>query len=131
MLAVEDLHWSDDISLELLYYLARRCCSANPLLILLTYRSDELSTSLRHFLAQLDRERLAQEVPIDRLRREGVEAMLRAIFALSGTTRIELLDPIYTLTDGNPFFVEEILTSLIASGEIYYVKWSLGAQTRG
>jgi predicted ATPase/DNA-binding CsgD family transcriptional regulator len=120
LLVVEDLHWSDDISLELLYYLARRCCSANPLLILLTYRSDELNTSLRHFLAQLYRERLAQEVPIDRLRREGVAAMLRAIFALSGTTRIELLDPIYTLTDGNPFFVEEILSSIIASGEIYY-----------
>ncbi len=46
--------------------------------------------------------------------------MLRAIFALPSTTRFELLDPIYTLTDGNPFFVEEILSSLIASGEIYY-----------
>jgi DNA-binding CsgD family transcriptional regulator len=121
LLVVEDLHWSDDTSLELLYYLARRYCSAYPLLVLLTYRSDELSTSLRHFLAQLDRERLAQEVPIDRLSREEVEAMLGAIFALPSTTRFELLDPIYTLTDGNPFFVEEILTSLIASGEIYYV----------
>ena len=120
LLIVEDLHWSDDTSLELLYYLARRCCSSNPLLILLTYRSDELSSNLRHFLAQLDRERLAQEVPIDRLSRDGVEAMLRAIFALPSTTRFELLDPIYTLTDGNPFFVEEIITSLISSGEIYY-----------
>ena len=81
LLVVEDLHWSDDTSLELLYYLARRYCSAYPLLILLTYRSDELSTNLRHFLAQLDRERLAQEIPIDRLSKSGVEAMLRAIFA--------------------------------------------------
>jgi predicted ATPase len=62
----------------------------------------------------MDRERLA------RLKREGVEAMLRAIFALSSATSLELLDPIFTLTDGNPFFIEEILTSLIASGEIYY-----------
>jgi predicted ATPase/DNA-binding CsgD family transcriptional regulator len=120
LLVLEDLHWSDDTSLELLYYLVRRCCSTYPLLILLTYRSDELSTSLRHFLAQLDRERLAQEVLIGCLGREGVEAMLRAIFALPNTTRFELLDPVYTLTDGNPFFVEEILSSLIASGEIYY-----------
>ena len=91
---------------------------------MLTYRSDELSTNLRHFLAQLDRERLAQEIPIERLRREGVEAMLQAIFMLPSTTRLELLDPIYTLTDGNPFFVEEILTSLIASGEMYYANGS-------
>jgi predicted ATPase/DNA-binding CsgD family transcriptional regulator len=121
LLVMEDLHWSDDTSLELLYYLARRCCTNNPLLILMTYRSDELSSNLRHFLAQLDRERLAQEIPIDRLKRDGVEAMLQAIFALPGKTRLELLDPIYTLTDGNPFFVEEILTTLISSGEIYYV----------
>jgi len=118
LLVVEDLHWSDDTSLEYLHYLARRC-AAHPLLLLLTYRSDEMRPSLRHFLAQLDRERLAQEVSLARLRREGVEAMLRAIFALPHTTRFELLDPIYALTDGNPFFVEEILTSLIASGEIY------------
>ncbi|MGH2494891.1 MAG: helix-turn-helix transcriptional regulator [Ktedonobacteraceae bacterium] len=118
-LIVEDLHWSDDTSLEFLHYLARRC-SAYSLLLLLTYRNDEVRPSLSHFLAQLDRERLAQEVSLARLRREGVEAMLRAIFALPHTTRFELLDPVYTLTDGNPFFVEEILTSLIASGEIYY-----------
>jgi DNA-binding CsgD family transcriptional regulator/Flp pilus assembly protein TadD len=118
-LIVEDLHWSDDTSLEFLHYLARRC-SAHRLLLLLTYRSDEVRPSLRHFLAQLDRERLAQEIPLARLKREGVQAMLRAIFALPHTTRFELVDPIYTLTDGNPFFVEEILTSLISSGEIFY-----------
>jgi predicted ATPase/DNA-binding CsgD family transcriptional regulator len=131
LLVVEDLHWSDDISLELLYYVARRCCSSNPLLILLTYRSDELSSNLRHFLAQLDRERLAQEIPIERLRRDGVEAMLQAIFMLPSTTRLELLDPIYTLTDGNPFFVEEILTSLIATGEMYYADGSFQRKSLG
>jgi predicted ATPase len=57
LLVMEDLHWSDDTSLEFLHYLARRC-SAHPLLLLLTYRSDEVRLDLRHFLAQLDRERL-------------------------------------------------------------------------
>ncbi len=119
LLIIEDIHWSDDTSLEFLYALARRC-PAHPLLILLTYRSDEVRPGLRHFLAQLDRERLAQERLLTRLTREGVEVMLRAIFALPQTARLELLEPIYTLTEGNPFFVEEILTSLIASGEISY-----------
>ncbi len=119
LLVVEDLHWSDDTSLEFLHYLARRC-SAHQLLLLLTYRSDEARPSLRHFLAQLDRERLTQEILLVRLTRDEVEAMLRAIFALPRSARLELHDPIYALTEGNPFFVEEVLKSLIAAGEIFY-----------
>ena len=60
LLVIEDIHWSDETSLEFLHYLARRC-TASPLLVLLTYRSDEVHPSLSHFLAQLDRERLVQE----------------------------------------------------------------------
>jgi DNA-binding CsgD family transcriptional regulator len=119
LLVVEDLHWSDDTSLEFLHYLARRC-PAHPLLLLLTYRSDEMHPNLRHFLAQLDRERLSQERSLARLSRDEVEAMLRAIFALPPSARLELADPIYMLTEGNPFFVEEVLTSLIAAGDIFY-----------
>jgi DNA-binding CsgD family transcriptional regulator len=119
LLVVEDLHWSDDTSLEFLHYLARRC-SASPVLLLLTYRSDEVRPSLGHFLAQSDRERLAQEISLARLTRDEVEAMLRAIFALQRSARVELPDPVYALMEGNPFFVEETLKSLMAAGEIYY-----------
>ena len=119
LLVVEDLHWSDDISLEFLHYLARRC-PAHRLLLLLTYRSDEVHPHLRQFLAHLDRERLAQEISLPRLTLEEVEAMLRAVFAIPRSARLELLDPIYTLTEGNPFFVEEVLKSLLATGEIFY-----------
>ena len=86
LLIIEDIHWSDDASLEFLHYLARRC-PAQPLLILLTYRSDEVRPNLRHFLAQLDRERLAQEISLARLARDEVEAMQRAIFALPRSLR--------------------------------------------
>jgi predicted ATPase len=119
LLVVEDLHWSDDISLEFLHYLARRC-SVHRHLLLLTYRSDEVRPSLRHFLAQLDREHLAQEIPLARLTREEVEAMLRAIFALPRSLRLELPDQLYGLTEGNPFFIEEVLKSLLAAGDIFY-----------
>ncbi len=119
LLVVEDLHWSDDTSLEFLHYLARRC-PAHAICVLLTYRSDEVNPSLRHFLAQLDRERLTQERSLARLTRAEVEAMLRAIFALPRSAPLELPDSLYTLTEGNPFFVEEMLTSLIAAGDIFY-----------
>src|SRR5438876_647020 len=66
LLIVEDLHWCDDTSLEFLLYLARRC-TRQPILMILTYRNDEDHASLRHCLAQLERERLAQELVLARL----------------------------------------------------------------
>jgi predicted ATPase/DNA-binding CsgD family transcriptional regulator len=114
---LEDLHWSDETSLELLVYLARRTTRL-PLLFVLTYRSDEVSPELRHCLAELDREHLTQDFFLQRLTHTEVEAMLRAIFAQHQTVPTGLLDSMYALTDGNPFFIEEMLKSLIATGEI-------------
>lgn len=71
LVVVEDLHWSDDSSLECLYHLARKC-SQSSLLLLLTYRNDEVHPRLRHWLAQLDRGRLAQELTLPCLSRSDV-----------------------------------------------------------
>src|SRR5207248_490277 len=117
LVAVEDLHWSDDTSLELLVYLARACIHL-PMLFMLTYRSDEVSPELRHCLAELDREHLAQDFTLQRLARPDVDAMLRAIFALHQSVHTGLVESMYALTEGNPFFIEEMLKSLIATGEI-------------
>jgi len=117
LLVVEDVHWSDDTSLEFLLYLARHC-AREPLLVLLTYRSDEISPSLRHWLAQVDRGRLAQEIALTPFTRSETDTMLRAIFALQRSVQEETLDAIYTLTEGNPFFIEEILKALVVAGEI-------------
>src|SRR2546421_1476906 len=113
LLVIEDVHWSDNTSLEWLHYLARRC-AARPLLLLVTYRSEEVGSNLSHWLTQLDRERLAQEFLLARLSRSDLDMMLRAIFAFPHSRQLELPDRLYTLTEGNPFFVEEILKSLIA-----------------
>ncbi|MGZ3617914.1 MAG: ATP-binding protein, partial [Ktedonobacteraceae bacterium] len=119
LLIVEDLHWSDDTSLELLQYVARRSAT-QPLLVLLTYRSDEVRPTLSHWLAELDREHFGQEVTLTRLTRSETGAMMRAIFDLGRPVQAAFLDAIYNLTEGNPFFIEEILKSLIAAGEISY-----------
>src|SRR5713101_3725785 len=125
LLIVEDLHWSDQTSLEFLHFLARRC-TASPLLVLLTYRSDEVQPGLSHFLAHLDRERLAQEFALAPLTRSEMSAMLHAIFDLRRSVYMvpplaqgELLDTMYALTEGNPFIIEELLKSLIEAGDIF------------
>ncbi len=119
LLIVEDLHWCDDTSLEFLLYLARRC-TRQPILMILTYRNDEDHASLRHCLAQLERERLAQELALARLSQNDVEAMLNAIFNKRYPVHLDLLNFLYTLTEGNPFFIEEILKSLIVAGELVF-----------
>ncbi|MGH2557879.1 MAG: ATP-binding protein, partial [Thermomicrobiales bacterium] len=126
LVVVEDLHWSDDVSLEWLHLLMRRGRS-HPLLLLLTYRVDEPHPSLRHWLATLDRARLAQEIILAPLVADEVATMLQAIFALEQPAHAAFRDAIYDLSGGNPFAVEELLTSLVASGEIVYAR---GAWTR-
>jgi DNA-binding CsgD family transcriptional regulator len=119
VLSIEDLHWSDDASLEFLLYLVRYLRS-RPLLLLLTYRGEEVYPALHHFLSALDRERAAVECSLTPLTIEEVHAMLRAIFQLKRPVRRDFLEALYGLTEGNPFFVEEVLKSLLAVGDIYF-----------
>ena len=128
MLVVEDLHWSDASSLDVLHTLVRRSVS-QPLLLLVTYRSDEMQAALRSWLAHLDRERLAHEIRLRPLSRNEVDRMLSAIFEERHTAidmrrflHGELLEALYTLTDGNPFFVEETLSALMAGGDIFSIQ---------
>ena len=119
LLIVEDLHWCDDASLDLLFYLARRLVRERVLL-LLTYRSDETFGDLGDFLAKLDQQRLATEMSLAKLSRTEVDQMVRAIFDQPRPLRAEFLEQLYQLSEGNPFFVEEILRAMVRSGDIYF-----------
>ena len=128
LMIIEDAHWSDDTSLDFLHYLARRA-AGHSLLLLATYRQDEMHPELRSWLALLDRERLAQEIHLDLLSREDLDTMLSTIFAQQYTSfdmrrflHGELLDTLYALTEGNPFFVEETLRVLLTGGDIFYTQ---------
>lgn len=128
LLIIEDVHWSDDTSLDFLHYLMRRSAS-HPLLLAVTYRQDEIQPKLSNWLAQLDRERLAHEIHLMPLARNDVDRMLSIIFEERHTSfdmrrflHGELLEVLYSLTEGNPFFVEETLSSLIATGDISYMQ---------
>lgn len=112
VLVLEDLHWADQTSQELLHYLLR-AGQHDPLLILSTYRSDELHRRhpLAHFLAQLARERAYHEVRIAPLSEPELTQMLEVTLerAVPGAFVAALAD----WTGGNPFFVEEILRALL------------------
>jgi DNA-binding CsgD family transcriptional regulator len=127
LFSIEDIHWSDSTSLDFLHYLLRHAAS-HPFFLLTTYRQDEIRPELRNWLAQLNRERLAQEIRLAPLSRNDVDTMLSTIFEQRHSSfdmrrflHGELLDTLYTLTEGNPFFVEETLSSLISQGDIFYI----------
>jgi DNA-binding CsgD family transcriptional regulator/predicted negative regulator of RcsB-dependent stress response len=118
LLIVEDVHWADETSLDLLRALARTTAQ-RPLLLMLTYRSDEVDDNLRGLLTALDRERLGMELRLQRLSTQQLDLMLGAIFQVTRPGRAEFLDLLYTLTEGNPFFVEEVLRALVGAGDIF------------
>jgi predicted ATPase len=120
LLVLEDAHWADSGSLALLRHLARRT-RRQPLLLVATYREVELDQTrpFQEMLEGLNRERLATRLRLSRLDREGTHEMLGVLFAEEITPGF--LAGIYTETEGNPFFVEEVCKALVESGQVYFV----------
>ncbi len=110
LVVIEDIHWCDDTSLDFFLYLTRRI-EASRLLLILTFRSDEVYPPLAHFLALLERERLTTELTLQRLSAPQVEAMLSAIIGGGVRIRWDFTAMVYSLTEGNPFFIEEVMKS--------------------
>jgi class 3 adenylate cyclase/tetratricopeptide (TPR) repeat protein len=124
LLVLEDLHWADESSLELLQHLARELRDAR-VLILATYRSDEMHR--RHpflkALSELQRERLVIDIALTRLTPEETRELIRAAFAPTDpniTVSDEFRDAIYARSEGNPFFTEELLKALVESGGVFW-----------
>ena len=101
LITFEDVHWSDDATLELVFHLARSH-STQPVVIALTYRSEEAGPQLTRLVADLERARVVSELPVERLGRGDVGAMLQAIFGPRDALGDEFLHLLHGLTEGNP-----------------------------
>ncbi len=121
VLAIEDLHWADEATLELFPYLARKLRD-QPVLLLGTYRSDELHRlhPLNHVLAELARGRLAEEVRLHRLTLEETGAVIRGALGLARLPTPEFRQAVQHRCEGNPFFIEEVLRALVDRGDLSY-----------
>ncbi|MFC0004318.1 AAA family ATPase [Micromonospora siamensis] len=107
VLVIEDLHWADRSTRDLIGFLVR---AARPgrLLLVCTYRTDELYRGhpLRPFLAELDRVRGVERVELGRLDRDGTAAVLADLLGAEPAARA--VDDVHDRTQGNPFFIEEL-----------------------
>ena len=110
LLIVEDLHWADSATRETLAYLVRALHDV-PFLFIGTFRSDELHRRhpLLPWLAELDRGGRVERTDLVRLDRNQVASMLMAI--LGEQPESELVADVFSRSDGNPFFAEELLAA--------------------
>ncbi len=121
-LTINNLHWGDEVTVELLETLVERICEkesqGNPpkIMILVSLRIDELCLdSLKRLLARLRQIGRCQEVQLRRLKRTHLVEILQTILSLSEIPS-EFLDRLEEKTGGNPFFLIETLKALQDEG---------------
>ena len=116
VLIYEDLHWADESTCVLLSYVAERL-KHEPVLLLGTYRDNELgSAPFGRTLQDLMRRRLAEDMRLQRLTAAQIAELLARQFGSEPPT--SLVELIYSKSEGNPFFVEEVVRHLVESDKL-------------
>jgi DNA-binding CsgD family transcriptional regulator/tetratricopeptide (TPR) repeat protein len=111
LLVVEDLHWADRSTRDLVVFLIQTLRDLGVVL-LLTYRSDELHRRhpLRPLVTAWERVRTVEGIELGRFSRDEVAAQLQAIRDTAPTA--QFTDVVYERSQGNAFLVEEILAAV-------------------
>lgn len=127
LLVLEDLHWGDQPSLLLLQHVARQL-RESKLLVLGTYRGIEVGQQhlLTDTVAELRRVRQFERITLEGLGEDDLRSLI-ANFSEGGTTHV-LAHALYEETEGNPFFVEEVLKHLVEEG---VARWEHGQLSAG
>jgi DNA-binding CsgD family transcriptional regulator/tetratricopeptide (TPR) repeat protein len=107
MFVIEDLHWADQSTLDLAAFLVR-ALRAVPVMLVITYRSDELHRRhpLRPLLSGWERVRSVDHIELRRFGRGEVAAQLAAI--LGGAPSPVVAEEVFDRSGGNAYLVEEI-----------------------
>jgi DNA-binding CsgD family transcriptional regulator/tetratricopeptide (TPR) repeat protein len=111
LIVLEDLHWADELSLDVLGHLAGRL-AARPVLVVGAYRSDELYPALpmRELRARLLGQRLAEEIRLPRLGLAQTATLVSAVLGRPPPGRV--VAAVHERSDGIPLHVEELLAAI-------------------
>ncbi len=136
LMVMEDVHDADAGSLKLIGHLAT-VVAQEPVLLVVTHRSESSAPTLGRLRAQLLQQGHVTELRLDRLDRDAVKAL---VADRNGAPTEAVLNEIWELAQGIPFYTEELAASLEPEGRIevperiYEVIWArldmLDAQTR-
>ncbi|HET6531688.1 MAG TPA: AAA family ATPase [Actinoplanes sp.] len=111
LLALEDLHWCDELSLEIVAHVARRLPSL-PLLVVGTLRTDELhqNAPVRSWRSRLLLQRMAEEARLSRLDLDQIQAMVGELLPDRAVPR-RLVELVHQRSGGVPLHVEELVNA--------------------
>jgi DNA-binding SARP family transcriptional activator len=119
LLLFEDVHWAAESTLDWLMYIAPRLPSSR-LLVAITYRMDEVGA--QHALVRLEhrfaRGGVVSVLPLKPLSREAFRELVSQISGLEEPVALPVADRLFAETAGNPFFLQEIVRSLVEGGSI-------------
>jgi DNA-binding CsgD family transcriptional regulator/tetratricopeptide (TPR) repeat protein len=117
LLVLEDLHWADTSTLDLVVFLAHNL-HGRRVLLLATYRADERSSAerMRRFAERVRRSGSALVLELGPLQRDELAALLAA--HADAPPPAALTDAIVARSEGNPFFAEELLAAADQHGEL-------------
>src|SRR5215218_7436212 len=110
LLAIEDLHWADGATRDFINFLVRSA-REEPLLLVVTYRSDELHRRhpLRPLIAELERAAGVERIGLERFDRAEVTEQLAGI--VGEPPSHDLADRLFCRSQGNPLYTEELLAA--------------------
>lgn len=108
VVVIEDLHWADDATLNLLRFLLRGL-SSGRILVVLSFRTEDVPRGhpLRGLISELERSRSVSRIDLPRLNRSEVRSQVQGI--LGTLPDEEAFDSVFSRSEGIPFFVEELV----------------------
>ncbi|WP_163995275.1 serine/threonine-protein kinase PknK [Pyxidicoccus caerfyrddinensis] len=114
LLVLDDLQWADDLTLSFLQELGAEHLASRPVLLVGTYRMDEMGAALRALVGAPD----AVRVEVGRLNAASAGEMVRGMLALREVPA-PFVDSLVQETSGNPFFIAEYLRAAIDAGLLF------------
>ncbi len=122
VLFLDDMHWADVASLHLLHYLARNIRN-QPIIILGAYRPEDLNYirgcvhPLHELITRLGTENLFSTIELKRLTQEETLLIVSDLLGVKNIPE-DFIELIYNETEGNPFFIKEVLKNLVEDGAL-------------
>lgn len=113
LVVLEDVHWADPVSLELIRYISTHLRGLR-LCLFITYRVDELTTQnpLYRQLPALVRESGGLRIDLGRMSRDDLVTLVSSRYAMATDDEARLVGFLADHSDGNPFFAIELLRAL-------------------